>query len=132
MFFKGKSSISAYNSNDNLDVGHFLYYGILEDQWLNKLKPQFSQISPISKKCLSILIVIVINQVSNSKGKAHASDFSSLQQASTTLPIHSVFTAILLTTVSDLSTWVQDRAIMQVLYVWHPSNNEAISCWNTT
>lgn len=31
--FKGeeKGSISAYNNNYNLDVGHFLYYGILED-----------------------------------------------------------------------------------------------------
>lgn len=63
---------------------------------------QCPQRPPNSKKCPSILIVI--NQVSKSKGKTHASDFPSLQQASTTLPIHSVFTAILLTAVSDLST----------------------------
>lgn len=132
MFFKGRAQFQLIIAMTTLMLDISYIMGFWRINGSISWNHSFSQISPISKKCLSILIVIVINQVSNSRGKAHASDFSSLQQASTTLPIHSVFTAILLTTVSDLSTWVQDRAIMQVLYVWHPSNNEAISCWNTT
>lgn len=61
-----------------MDISHIM--GLWRISHPVKLYSKAPQIFPISKKCPSILIVIVINQVSNSRDKAHASDFLSLSK----------------------------------------------------